>query len=144
VTLSLDVNPLLYAIDDRSPFQEAALHAIEDLEARAEITYLFWPVAAAFVRIATNPRIYQRPLSLVSALENVQELMSRPHMRSGTEGPGFIDRLSAACTESRATGTLVSDAHIVALMRQHGVRRILTHDRDFRKFDGVRIVDPFV
>ena len=40
-------------------------------------------------------------------------------------------------------GNLVPDAHLVALMRQHGVRTIWTHDRDFRKFNGIRVVDPF-
>ncbi|GIV00558.1 MAG: hypothetical protein KatS3mg014_2173 [Actinomycetota bacterium] len=33
--------------------------------------------------------------------------------------------------------------HLVALMRENGVRTILTHDRDFRRFDGIRVRDPF-
>ena len=37
---------------------------------------------------------------------------------------------------------LVSDAHIVALMRQHDVDAIWTTDRDFRRFDRVRLLDP--
>lgn len=39
-------------------------------------------------------------------------------------------------------GDLVPDAHIVALMRQHAVPTIWTHDRGFRRFDGIRVVDP--
>jgi predicted nucleic acid-binding protein len=41
------------------------------------------------------------------------------------------------------TGNLVSDAHIVALMRDNGVRTILTRDRDYRKFTGITVRDPF-
>jgi predicted nucleic acid-binding protein len=37
----------------------------------------------------------------------------------------------------------VTDAHIAALMRRHGVRVIYTRDRDFRRFDGIEPVDPF-
>ena len=37
----------------------------------------------------------------------------------------------------------MTDTHIVALMRRHGVRTIITHDRDFRRFDGIRVRDPF-
>jgi predicted nucleic acid-binding protein len=40
-------------------------------------------------------------------------------------------------------GRLVADAHLVALMRQHGVRTIVTRDRGFRRFDGIRVRDPF-
>jgi predicted nucleic acid-binding protein len=37
----------------------------------------------------------------------------------------------------------VPDAHVAALMRQHGVRVIYTRDRDFRQFDGIEPRDPF-
>jgi hypothetical protein len=42
-----------------------------------------------------------------------------------------------------ARGNLVPDAHLVALMRQYGVSTIVSHDRDFRMFDGIRVHDPF-
>lgn len=28
-------------------------------------------------------------------------------------------------------------------MREHGVSKIWTRDRDFRKFDGIEAIDPF-
>ena len=34
------------------------------------------------------------------------------------------------------------DAHLVALMRQHGVSTIYTRDRGFRRFDGLTVLDP--
>ena len=40
-------------------------------------------------------------------------------------------------------GNDVPDAAIVALMLTHGVSTIYTRDRGFRRFDGIRIVDPF-
>lgn len=33
------------------------------------------------------------------------------------------------------------DAVILATMQLHGVKRILTHDRDFRKVKGIRVID---
>jgi uncharacterized protein len=39
-------------------------------------------------------------------------------------------------------GNLVPDAHVVALMLQHDVPTIYTHDRDFRRFDGIDVIDP--
>ena len=32
---------------------------------------------------------------------------------------------------------------IAALMRQYGVRTIYTRDRDFRRFDGIAVENPF-
>jgi predicted nucleic acid-binding protein len=29
-------------------------------------------------------------------------------------------------------------------MRQHGISRIWSHDRDFRKFEGIAVRDPLV
>ncbi len=143
LTLALDVNVLVYAGNIDAPFHEVAIATLDDLRQRDEIAYLFWPVAAGFVRIVTNSRLHPHPLSLADALHDVQELMNQPNIRAASEGDGFLKLFAQACTEARATGNLVSDAHIVALMRQHQVNRILTHDRDFRKFDGIRVVDPF-
>jgi predicted nucleic acid-binding protein len=47
-----------------------------------------------------------------------------------------------AVEEGRASGNLVHDAHIAALLVEHGVRELWTLDRDFTRFGGIRIVDP--
>ena len=44
--------------------------------------------------------------------------------------------------EVRPRGNLVPDIHLAALLRQHGVPVIGTHDRDYRKFDFLKVVDP--
>jgi hypothetical protein len=43
----------------------------------------------------------------------------------------------------RASGNLVHDAHIAALAIEHGVRELLTLDRDFARFPGLRTRNPF-
>lgn len=40
-------------------------------------------------------------------------------------------------------GNLVPDAHLAALLLQHGVRRLYTVDRDFRKLYFHDVADPF-
>ncbi|MYE00789.1 MAG: type II toxin-antitoxin system VapC family toxin [Alphaproteobacteria bacterium] len=54
-------------------------------------------------------------------------------------GGAFIDRLLAAAHEADARGNLMFDAQIVALCREHGVDEVLTNDRDFARFDGLRM-----
>jgi predicted nucleic acid-binding protein len=39
-------------------------------------------------------------------------------------------------------GNLVFDAHTAVLMREHGIRRIYTHDAHFRRFPFLDVIDP--
>ena len=41
-------------------------------------------------------------------------------------------------------GNLLHDAHTVALMREHGVRSIVTRDADFHRFPGIDVRDPLL
>lgn len=64
-------------------------------------------------------------------------------MRTAGESEGLWRSYLDVAEEAVPRGNLVPDAHIVALMREHGIRTIWTHDRGFRAFDGVRVCDPF-
>jgi len=39
-------------------------------------------------------------------------------------------------------GNLLHDAHTAILMREHGIRRIVTRDTDFHRFSFLETVDP--
>lgn len=41
-------------------------------------------------------------------------------------------------------GKLVPDAHLAAVLRQHGVVKLYTHDKDFWKFDFLQVIDPMI
>jgi len=143
VSTALDANLLLYASDTDSPLHAAALHVLEDLAGGPELVYLFWPVAMAYLRIATHPSIFREPLSRAQAEGNLEQLIERPHVRCPGERDGFWPTYRATAEPAGARGNLVPDAHLVALMHQHGLSTILTRDRDFRRFDGIRVIDPF-
>ncbi len=70
-------------------------------------------------------------------------LLALPHVRAPGEAEGFWP-LFEATAAGGARGNAVPDAHLATLMRQHGVGTIYTRDRDFRRFDGIRVEDPFV
>lgn len=78
------------------------------------------------------------------ALPGAEEsaLLALPHVRTGTEQPGCFALLREVGQPLPSVGKLIHDADIVALMRQQGVDVIWTHDQDFRKFDGIRVIDP--
>lgn len=97
----------------------------------------------AFLRITTAPAVFERPLSAREALENVAQLLARPHIRSPAESDDFWDLYRQVAADTAPTGNLVPDAHLVALMLENGVRTIWSHDRDFRRFRGIEVHDPF-
>lgn len=112
------------------------------MAAGPELVYLFWPTVMAYLRIVTHPAILASPLSPGDAIANIGALLDRPHVRAPGEGEGFWPLYRSVAGE-RSRGNDVADAHLVALMRQHGVRVIYTRDRDFRRFDGIEPRDPF-
>ncbi len=140
---TVDVNVLLYASDESSRFHDRALDLVENVTRGPELLYLFWPVLMGYLRMATHPAIFPRPLSVEHAAANVEELLAVPHVRAVGERDHFWSAYTATTGDMVVRGNLVPDAHLVALMRQNEVAAIWTHDRDFRKFEGIRLRDPF-
>jgi len=62
-------------------------------------------------------------------------------VRTASEDDGFWD-VFRGTAGPHARGNEVPDAQLAALMRQHGVRRIYTYDRGFRRFSNVEVIDP--
>lgn len=140
---TVDTNVLVHAANADSPRQQASESLLQRLVAGPDLLTLFWPALLGFVRIATHPRVFPNPLSLDTALDAVERLVTPAHVRVLGESDGFFRRFRDVATQVRATGNLVPDAQLVALMRQHGIREIWTGDRDFRKFDWIVVRDPF-
>jgi uncharacterized protein len=142
VSVTVDANVLIYASNEADPVHVPARKLIERLAAGPELVYLFWPVLMGYLRIVTHRAILPSPMPPSTAMGNVSALLSRPHVRSPGEGDDFWETYRSTAV-GRLRGNAVADAHIAALMRQHGVATIYTRDRDYRRFDGIRAQDPF-
>jgi toxin-antitoxin system PIN domain toxin len=143
VSYSVDVNVLLYASDRSSDRHERARRFIEACAAGPEILFLTWPTLMAYLRIATHPRIFASPLSPDEALRNVAALLGLPHVRAVSEQDGFLEAYRRVAGAMAVRGNLVPDAHVTAILLQHGVKTFYTSDRDFLKFESLDARDPF-
>jgi hypothetical protein len=143
MSYAVDANLLLYASDQDSPLHQRAVALLDELALGPEIVHLFWPTILAYLRIATHPAVFARPLSEADARANVDALLALPHVQVSGESDGFWRRYAEVADDVSPTGNLVPDAHLVALMLENGVRTIWTRDRDYRKFRGITVRDPF-
>ena len=118
---------------------ESAARALAIAMESGEPVWLFAPTIVAILRVMTHPRLTRRPLSLQEDFAKIQQLLLQPDVSFGATGDSFVEDLASASTAPDATGKLIHDAEIVALMKRHGVDRILTSDRDFLKFQGIAV-----
>lgn len=142
MSYSLDANVLLHAANADSPSHKKALAFLEGCAESDEPLCLTWGVVSSFLRISTHAAIFANPLSPARAMEAVDELLDLPQTRVLVEEPGFwtVYRKVAAPVAPRAKA--VPDTHLAALLRHHGVRRLFTSDRDFRRYDFLEVIDP--
>jgi toxin-antitoxin system PIN domain toxin len=100
-----------------------------------------WAALLAFLRIATNPRVYERPATIEAALGVVEGWLKLPTVwvPGPTERHGEI--LGRLLRQVRAEGNIIPDAHLAALAIEHGLELCST-DSDFARFEGLRWRNP--
>lgn len=143
MSFAIDVNVLLYASDSTSPFSSPAIRFLQGCRARRELFCVAWPTLMSYLRLATHPSIFRSPLSPEQAEGNVEELIRLPHARVLSEEAGFWDVYREVTRGLAVRGNLVPDAHVAAILRQHEVGTLYTHDRDFSRFSFLKVRNPF-
>jgi len=137
----IDANLLLYAYDHSAPQHEACRRWIEGAFSGPEPVLLPWIGILAFLRVATNPRVWQQPLSVSEAAAIVDEWLALPNVAVTSPGERHWSILRRILPEAQCRGPLVMDAHLAALAIEHGAT-LCTNDRDFSRFPKLRLFNP--
>lgn len=140
---AVDTNILVAALVSSAANHDTAYELVRRLAEGAIPWAVPWPCIYELVRVVTHPRIFHPPMPLDRVRRDVTALCGSPSLMLLTHTPRHREILDAVLAESGATGNLVHDAHIVALCREHGVSEILTADRDFHRFRGLTVTNPF-
>ena len=136
-----DVNLLLYAYDESSPFHEPAKAWCEVVMSGPSPLTLLPAVVFGFVRIATHPRVFKDPLSVSEAADHVRSWLAIRHVQLhemlSEDVACALGLLEAAGT----AGNLTSDAQIAAVALRLDAE-VHTADLDFGRFPKVRFLNP--
>ena len=142
MSYSIDVNIFIYASDSESKYQQQAATFLEERRNDSELLCLSWLTLMADQRITTHPTAFFVPLTPQKAWKNIEDLLALPQVRIIGEDDDFAHHYLQTTSGLPVRGGLVSDAHLAAILRQHGVRTIYSADSDFRKFDFLKVINP--
>ena len=140
---AVDTNVLVFAEIVSSPQHRQAREVLRQLVEGATAWALPWPCVYEFLRVVTHPRVYHPPVPMDLALRDLQAVLDSPSLVLLSETVRHAEVMATLVRESGVSGNLVHDAHIAALCLEHGVTELITGDRDFSRFTGLTVVDPF-
>ena len=140
---AVDTNILVYADREEAPHHLIALRLLRSLATGSEPWVLPWPCIYEFLRVVTHPRVFFPPTPIREAWAGIETLLESPSVVLISEGKRHRQVLDDLLRTSSLSGNLLHDAHIAALLLEHGVAEILTADDDFRRFPGLKVTNPF-
>jgi uncharacterized protein len=139
----VDTNVLVYAADADSPAHVRCRESLERWRAQATPWYLTWGIVYEFLRVATHPRVFRMPWSAPAAWSFVDAVMASPAVHVLSASRRHPEVLAEIIEEiPHLTDNLFHDAHTAALMREHGVKTVVTRDTDFHRFPFLQVADP--
>ena len=137
----VDTNILLYAEDSLSKVHDRACEWWDRQLSGSAPVCLCWTVVNAFIRIGTNPRVFEQPLSLDEATMRVESWLQQPCVRVVVPTERHWTVYGRLLHSGKASANLVTDAHLAALAVEHGCT-VYSTDTDFARFRGVKWIDP--
>ena len=139
----IDANLLLYAYHPRAREHEASRRWLEATLNGPELVRFAWLTLWAFLRLSTNARVFERPLSVFEAESAVTAWLAQPCAGVVDPGERHWTILRELLDVGQASGPLVMDAVVAALAIEHGAT-LYTTDRDFARFPALKWRNPLL
>lgn len=137
----VDANILVYAHVTSLPQHERAREWLDDQLNGVALVALPWPSLLAFLRLVTNPRVFEQPEPIASAWGQVLAWFGCETVWIPQPGERHAELLGQLLALSGIHANLVPDAHLAALAIEHGLTLYST-DGDFARFPQLRWTNP--
>lgn len=132
-----DVNVLLGALIEQSPYHSICRGELERLRSRPREMAVSELILAAVVRIGSNPRIFQPTPTPEDMFRYVEALTSQVEVRRIEPGPRHWTIFRDLVLGTGIRGSDTTDAYLAALAMEHGCEWWTT-DGGFSRFPGLR------
>lgn len=137
--IAVDTNILIYAHRGETELHGTAAARLVALAEGAERWALPVFCVTEFMRVVTHRRVFNPPSTVAQASAFIEGIVAAPSCELAQPGLEFLELLFETARQADARGNLMFDAQIAALCREHGIDTILTNDRDFRRFEPLRV-----
>jgi uncharacterized protein len=137
----IDANILIYAHVSSFVQHDPARDWL-DQQLNASIPVgLPWVSLLAFLRLVTNPRVFEKPEPTAEAWQQVRSWLASDTAWVPQPTERHADILDKFLVLPGVHGNLVPDADLAALAVEHGLTLYST-DGDFARFQGLRWINP--
>lgn len=140
---AIDTNIIIYALDEGSPQHATASQLLKSLAEGTVPWAIPWPCLYEFLRVATHPAITPVRITMTQAWDRIKPILASPPLILLHETERHKEILESLIKSVALSGNLAFDAHVAALLMEHGVRTIITADHDFRRFQELSVENPF-
>ena len=129
----VDVNILVYAYVAEIPENNRYAEWLEELLGANDKFGMSELVLSSFLRIVTNPRIYNPPSTLGEAMAFIEPITANPNCVRISPGERHWDIFVNLCKAVNARGNQIPDAYLAAIAIESDCEWI-TNDRSFARF----------
>ena len=137
----VDANFLIYAHVRTFPQHERARAWLDERLNGVAPVGLPWPSILAFLRLTTNPRVFERPEPMADAWRQAASWLEVERVWMPQPGERHQQILGDLLPAPGMQANLAPDAHLAALAIEHGLIMCST-DGDFARFAGLRWENP--
>ena len=139
----VDTNILLRSTQTDHPHFPLVERAFAVLRADEETLHVALQNFVEFWAVATRPGPSENGLGLSIDAAAKELGLLKELFQVLAEPPSVLKEWESLVTAHKVTGKNTHDARLAAIMRSHGISKILTFNgADFRRYPGITVLDP--
>jgi predicted nucleic acid-binding protein len=139
---ALDVSLLAYAANRHAPEHARAVRVVEALANGEAPWALPWSVVHEFLHLVSHPHAVARALAPADAWAFVEALLASHSLRLLGPTEAHAATLAEVLASLPAGSGMPPGIETAVLLREHGVRELLSADRGMRRFAFLGVRDP--
>jgi toxin-antitoxin system PIN domain toxin len=139
---ALDTSLLAYAANRHAPEHARAARVVETLANGETPWALPWSVAHEFLQLVTHPHAVARALAPADAWGFVEALLASHSVRLLGPTEAHAAALAEVIASLPPGSGVPPGLETAVLLREHGVRELLSADRGMRRFAFLSVRDP--